>query len=182
MKAMESSGNYPLVGTVEVDETYVGGQDDKAIGRNEGKKRIVVVGIEKVRGGVSRWYGRVIESASKANLGSFMQDHIATDALVKTDCWAGYKGMEKEFPNLVREKSGKKGENFGAMHRVIMMFKAWVRGTHHSVVALQPYINEYTYRFNRHKMKEGIFENLVVRMQAQPPTPTKPFFIKCLIQ
>lgn len=32
MKAMESSGNYPLLGKVEVDETYVGGQDEKAIG------------------------------------------------------------------------------------------------------------------------------------------------------
>ncbi|EON78050.1 hypothetical protein ADIS_1470 [Lunatimonas lonarensis] len=56
-----------------------------------------------------------------------------------------------------------------------MMFKAWVRGTYHSVVALRPYINEYTYRFNRHKMKEGIFENLVVRMLTQPPYPYKAF-------
>jgi hypothetical protein len=60
----------------------------------------VAVGIEKVRGGVSRWYGRVIESVSKANLGSFMRDHIAADALVKTDYWAGYKGMENEFPDF----------------------------------------------------------------------------------
>jgi len=36
MKAMESSQNYPRMGKVEVDETYVGGQDDKALGRNEG--------------------------------------------------------------------------------------------------------------------------------------------------
>jgi len=91
MKAMESSGNFPLMGKVEVDETYVGGQADQAIGRNEGKRKIVVVGIEKVRGGVSRWYGRVIESASKVNLGSFMRDHIDTTALVKTDCWGGYR-------------------------------------------------------------------------------------------
>ena len=35
-KAMESSQNYPMMGKVEVDETYVGGQDDKALGRNEG--------------------------------------------------------------------------------------------------------------------------------------------------
>jgi len=90
--------------------------------------------------------------------------------------------MEKEFPNLEREKSGKKGENFKPMHRVIMMFKAWLRGTHHSVINLQPYINEYTYRFNRHKMKEGIFENLVLRMVAKPHIPTKNLFIKCLIQ
>ncbi|HXH99288.1 MAG TPA: IS1595 family transposase, partial [Sphingobacteriaceae bacterium] len=33
----------------------------------------------------------------------------------------------------------------------------------------QAYIDEYTYRFNRHKMKEGIFENLMGRMITKPP-------------
>ncbi len=175
MKAMESSQNFPMLGKVEVDESYVGGQDDKALGRNEGEKKIMVVGIERSSKGISRWYGRVVETASKANLGGFMKDHIDKDAEVKTDGWSGYKGMEAHFPKLVREKSGKKGENFKQMHRVIMMFKAWLRGTHHSVMNLQPYINEYTYRYNRHKMKEGIFENLMKRMVAKPPYPYKKF-------
>jgi hypothetical protein len=175
MNAMESSQNFPMMGKVEVDETYVGGQDDQALGRNEGKKKIMVVGIERGVGGVSRWYGRVIETASKINLGGFMRDHIDNKAKVKTDCWSGYKGMEADFPNHVREKSGKKGENFNQMHRVIMMFKAWLRGTHHSVRNLQPYIDEYTYRYNRHKMKVGIFENLMQRMVAKPPYPYKAF-------
>lgn len=42
MKAMESSGKHPLDGKVDVDETYIGSQDEQAIGRNEGKKKIVV--------------------------------------------------------------------------------------------------------------------------------------------
>ena len=79
MKAMGSSQNFPLVGQVEVDESYVGGKDDKALGRNEGKRKIMVVGIEKIG----------------------------------------------------------KGENFKQMHRVIMMFKSWLRGTHQSVMYLQ---------------------------------------------
>jgi len=61
---MESSQNFPLEGKVDVDETYVGGQDDQAIGRNEGKKKIMVVAIERKGKGVSRMYGRVIETAS----------------------------------------------------------------------------------------------------------------------
>ena len=43
MKAMESSRGYPMSGKVDVDETYVGGQDEEAVGRNEGKKKIMVV-------------------------------------------------------------------------------------------------------------------------------------------
>ena len=33
----QSSQNFPMKGKVDVDEAYVGGQDDQAIGRNEGK-------------------------------------------------------------------------------------------------------------------------------------------------
>ncbi len=152
-----------------MDETYVGGQDENALGRNEGKKRIVAIAIERKGKGIARMYGRVIETASRKNLKSFMQSHISPTAQVRTDGWAGYKGLEKEFPNLVREKSEKKGKNFPQLHRSIMMFKAWLRGVHHSVTHLQAYINEYTYRFNRHKMKEGIFENLMQRMVNKPP-------------
>ncbi|MFC3559824.1 IS1595 family transposase [Pedobacter jamesrossensis] len=169
MKAMESSGKFPMEGKVDVDETYVGGQDDGIKGRKGGRKKIVVLGIEKQGKGVSRMYARVIDSASKENLKGFMQHHIKKEAIVRTDKWAGYKGMEKEFPNIIREKSEKKGKNFVELHRCIMMFKAWLRGAHHSVKYLQSYINEYTYRYNRHKMKEGIFENLMNRMIKNPP-------------
>ena len=106
-----------------------------------------------------------------------MLDHVDKDAKVKTDFWSGYKDMESHFPNLVRKKSGKKGEIFKQMHRVIMMFKSWLRGTHHSVIYLKPYINEYTYRFNCQKMKEGIFENLMIRMVDKPPYPYKEFML-----
>jgi len=61
------------------------------------------------------------------------------------------------------------------MHRLIMIFKTWLRGTHYSVINLQPYVNEYTYRFNRYKMKETIFENLMQRMVTKPPYPYKEF-------
>ncbi len=173
MKAMESSGNFPMDGKVEVDETYVGGQDGQAIGRNEGRKKTVVVPIEKQGKGVSRMYARVIGAAGKKDLQGFMKDHISPEANVRTDKWAGYKGLEKGFPNIVREKSEKKGKNFAGLHRCVMMSKAWPRGVHHSVEHLQAYIDEHTYRFNRHKMKEGIFENLVARMVQKPPCTYK---------
>jgi hypothetical protein len=169
MKAMESSRNFPMSGKVDVDETYVGGQDDQAIGRNEGRKQIVVVSIERKGKGVSWMYGRVIMTACKKNLQGFMKDHISPQANVRTDQWTGYKGLEREFPNITREKSEKKGKNFAELHRCIMMFKAWLRGVHHSVKYLQSYIDEYTYRFNRHKMKEGIFENLMNKMVQKAP-------------
>lgn len=173
MSAMKSSQKFLMDGKVDVDETYVGGQDEEAIGRNEGKKKIVVVAVERKGKGVSRMYAKVIDTASKKNLKEFMQQHVDPNAEVRTDKWSGYQGLESEFPNLKREKSEKKGRNFPQLHRNIMMLKAWLRGIHHSVRHWQAYIDEYTYRYNRHKMKEGIFENLINRMAKSPPLPYK---------
>lgn len=154
---------------VEVGETYVGGTS-KLSGRNEGKKKIMVVAIQKQGNGISRMYGQVIETASRESLKRFMKDHIDANAMIKTHKWTGYKGLQGEFPNLTQEKSEKKGKNFPQLHRGIMMFKAWLKGVHHSGEHLQPYINE---RFNRHQMKEGIFENLISRMVRNDLTPIK---------
>lgn len=164
MTAMESSGNFPLTGVVEVDETFVGGADENSRGRKKGKKKLVVVAIEKRRNGVSRFYAKVIEKADAKNLGSFMKENINNAAQITTDEWTGYKPLEAQFENMRQKKSGKKGENFPELHRVIMNFKSWLRGMHHHVKDLQAYINEYTYRFNRSFMKGNIFDNLMLRM------------------
>src|SRR5690606_22689027 len=85
MRGMASSGNHPMDGKVDVDETYVGGQDEKALGRNEGRKQIMVVAVERKGKGVSRIYGRVVETATRENLKRFMLDHIDAGAEVRTD-------------------------------------------------------------------------------------------------
>lgn len=173
MKAMKSSGKYPITGTAEVDETVFGGQEEGVRGRKNKNKKLVVVGIEKKGKGVSRLYARVIANADAASLGSFMKDHIDPKAKVTTDQWTGYGPLEKDFENLKRIPSGKKGNNFPELHRAIMNLKGWLRGMHHHVEHLQDYLDEYCYRFNRSFMKEGIFDNLMMRM-----VNTSPCYIK----
>lgn len=175
MIAMQSNGANKMTGSVEVDETVVGGQEEGVRGRKNGKKKLVVFAIEKKGRGVSRLYGKVIQKSSAKELGTFMKDSIDADATVKTDNWSGYKPLKNDFPNIKSEYSGKKGENFSDLHRVIMSFKSWLRGTHHHVNNLQAYIDEYTFRFNRSAMKKGIFENLINRMIITPPCPYKLF-------
>lgn len=173
MKGMESSNNYPLMGNVEVDETVVGGQEEGVVGRKNVLKKLVVIAIEKKKNGVSRFYAKVISKADAKNLGEFMKEKIDPKANVKTDKWAGYKPLKKDFENITHVSSGKKGQEFPELHRVIMGFKSWLRGVHHSVRDLQEYLNEYTYRFNRSFMKENIFDNLLGRMIATNPCPYK---------
>lgn len=169
MKAMKSSGKHPITGTAEVDETVFGGQEEGVRGRKNGTKKLVVVGIEKKRKGVSRLYARQISNADAVSLGGFMKDHIDTSAKVTTDQWTGYGPLAKTFENLTRIPSGKKGGNFPELHRAVMNLKGWLRGMHHHVEDLQDYLDEYCYRFNRSFMKEGIFDNLMARMVETPP-------------
>lgn len=168
---MQSSGQNPLMGHVEVDETVVGQQEEGVKGRKNDKKELIVFAIEKKGSGIGRVYGKVIPNASSEELGGFMEKVIDKEANIKTDGWAGYKPLKEKFENLKQEKSQKKGKNFSLMHRMIMGFKSWMRGIHHQTRYLQAYIDEYTYRFNRNFMKENIFDNLLNRMvEAEPCT------------
>ena len=176
MRGMKSRGNNKIQGKAEVDETVVGGQEEGVVGRKNGKKKLVVFAIEKKGRGVSRLYGKVIEKSSAKELGGFMKANIESDAKVKTDEWAGYKPLKKDFVNLAQISSGKKGKNFPDLHRVIMGFKGWLREMHHHADHLQVYIDEYTYRFNRNFMKANIFDNLLNRM-----IKTKPYTYKMII-
>lgn len=173
MRGMKSSGRFRISGKVEVDETVVGGQEEGVKGRKNNKKKLVVFAIERKGKGVSRVYGKVISRSSAKELGSFMKGTIEPDAEIKADEWTGYAPLKKDFVNLNQVSSGKKGENFPDMHRVIMGFKGWLRGMHHQVDHLQGYIDEYCYRFNRSNMKDGIFDNLLLRMVRSQPLPYK---------
>jgi len=169
MKATKSSGDHLITGTAEVDEMVVGGQEEGVKGRKNLNKKLVVVGIEKRKRGISRLYARVIPRASAEHLGSFMRRHIDPRAKVTTDKWAGYAPLEEDFENLVRIPSGKKGGNFPELHRATMNLKGWLRGVHHHVTDLQDYLDEYCYRFNRSFMKGDIFKNLMIRMVRAEP-------------
>jgi hypothetical protein len=102
MKAMESSGNNPLTGCVDVDEFFVGRQESGKKGRGKENKKLVVIAIEKKAKGISRMYGKVIEKADAANPGRFMKKTISPKAHVKTDKRQGYKPWKKYFENRYR--------------------------------------------------------------------------------
>lgn len=172
-QSMKSSKQYPLKGTVEVDEMVVGQQEEGVVGRANKKKKLVIVGIEKKGKGISRMYAKVVASGSEESFKPFFTEHIDSQANIRTDGWSTYQTFMSEYPNLKQEKSEKKGKNFKDMHRVIMMLKAWLRGTHHSVMHLQDYLDEYAYQFNRSFMKENIFDNLINRAVNLKPVSRK---------
>ncbi len=168
MVAMGAGNGSKLNGSIEVDEFFVGGKEESKVGRSKGKKRQVVMGIE-VRGkGIGVCRAMHVSNCGTKELKPFFEKCIEKEAEVKTDQWRGYRPLMKEYLNLTQEKSEPK-KNFRLFHRQVMMLKGWLRGIHHTVKNLQPYLDEFCFRFNRGKAIERIFHNLTARMVMHQP-------------
>lgn len=164
-KAMASSLQYPLTGTLHVDEFMIGGIEQGNRGRSKGLKKLVVLCVEILENGVGRAYAEIIEHSSAKELGSFIRKYISQDANIITDEWRGYMPLKKEFANLKQIPSND-GKNFKDLHIHIMNIKGWLRGIHHhcSKEHMQNYLDEYHFRYNRRTNMDTIFELLMKRM------------------
>jgi len=170
-QAMQSSGQYPLSGTVHVDEFYIGGEEEGGKrGRGKGKKRLVIVALEIVREEFGRGYAAVIKNASSESFKPFFEKHIDKDAEIVTDEWSGYKPLKAMYKNLKQVPSNE-GKSFPQLHIHIMNIKSWLRGIHHkcSEARLQGYLDEYHFRFNRRNNMDTIFDSLIKRMVEHEP-------------
>ncbi len=154
-------GRDRLTGTVEVDETYIGGEEPGlAGGRAKGKKTLVAVAVEVHQ---PRGYGRVrmgiIADASAACLHPFVTANVEPGTTVITDGWQGYSGIERlgysrdrRSQRAARARGEDPGELLPGVHRVASLAKRWLLGTHQGSVDeahLQSYLDEFTFRFNR---------------------------------
>jgi transposase-like protein len=155
-----------LRGTVEIDDAYVGGKEEDVVGRQVEKKTPVVVAVE-VRGRAS---GRIRLSAlsdvSAKSLLPFVQVAVEVGSTVDTDGWRGYERLEDAgYGHRVRLMKGAKDPSkvLRHAHRAISNLKAWLLGTHHGVSPkhLQPYLDEFAFRFNRRRTPMAAFQTLL---------------------
>ena len=88
-------GRDRLSGTVEVDETFIGGQEPGLSGgRAKGKKVLTGIAVEV---GAPRGIGRcrmaVLADASAESLNPFITGAVEPGSTVITDAWQGYSGL-----------------------------------------------------------------------------------------
>lgn len=156
-------GQDKLSGVVEMDETYIGGTDDRAhAGRSLAGKKALVVGAVEV--GPTNKLGRVRLEAAKGatgeNLKSFAVRKVEQHAVARTDGLASYGGLVGAgigHQRIVVGKDSKKAsEIFPSIHRVFSLLKRTVLGTFHGSVSqknLPAYLDEFEFRFNRRNAK-----------------------------
>ncbi|MFP7756461.1 IS1595 family transposase [Thermodesulfobacteriota bacterium B35] len=160
-RAMVVPGRDLLHGHIEVDETYVGGEEEGLSGRQIERKAIVVVAVEVFE---PKGFGRIrlqqIPDVSKNSLVGFIRQVISPGSVILTDGWKGYAGLGVHgytHDKIVLSDSGDPAHvALPGVHRVASLLKRWLLGTHQGAVSkkhLGYYLDEYTFRFNRRKSK-----------------------------
>jgi transposase-like protein len=144
-------GRDRLTGTVEMDETYIGGHEPWLRGgRQKGKKVMVAIAVERHEPkGFGRTRIAVLPNATTEGLRSFITDHIEPGSTVVTDGLNAYNRATIGYQH--QPIVGATVELPGA-HRVAALVKRWLDSTHQGSVDeahLPGYLNEFTFRFNR---------------------------------
>lgn len=147
-----------LNGTVEVDETYVGGvTTGEKRGRGAENKDIVVIAVEILQ---PKGFGRIrmcrVQNVSGDSLMPAVIDMVEPKSVVLTDGWGGYnKLVEQNYVHnrTVLSDSGDPAHvSMPGVHRIAELMKRWLLGIHQGAVSgkhLDYYLDEFTFRFNR---------------------------------
>jgi transposase-like protein len=177
--ALVRPGRGRLAGTVEVDETFIGGEEHGLRGgRQPGKKVLTGIAVEIGEPkGIGRCRMAVLADASGASLGPFVAGSVEPGSRVITDGWVGYNGLaalgyahERRNQKAAARRGQDPGELLPAVHRVASLCKRWLLGTHQGRVEpahLQAYLNEFAFRFNRrHSRSRGMVFYRVLELAA----------------
>jgi transposase-like protein len=167
-----------LSGTVEADETIIGGpvKNKRGRGVTVGANKSLVLGAVEIityldkKGNQKEKAGRVrlavIDHADEKTIGSFLRGNVTVGSAVRSDGWRGYsKTALGGYIHDQRVVSTPKLAHQVAphIHRVFSNLKTWLQGTHHGVEPkyLSTYLDEFVFRFNRRKNPQSAFKGLL---------------------
>jgi transposase-like protein len=174
--AMRAVDRPMLDGTVEMDETYIGGKQHtySKAGYGDSNKQIVV-GIRKRGGDLRFFHAQDVKSGTLAN---FIRENISEDVdVIVTDELNAYPTAMKEVDMTSRHKTIKHkakvyvdGEiHTNTVESAFSLLKRGIVGTWHKISAkhLPAYLAEMEFRFNRRKNPD-LFVDTLRHMVAAP--------------
>lgn len=196
-------GRERLSGTVEVDETYIGGEEPGLRGgRARGRKVLTGIAVEvREPKGIGRCRMAPLADGSAGSLHAFVTGHVEPGARVITDAWQGYRGLDRlgyvhdrRSQRAARARGEDPGELLPAVHRIAALAKRWLLGTHQGSVDeahLPSYLDEFVFRFNRRRSRSrGLvfyralelavghgpvrYRDLIVNPEPKAVSPTPP--------
>ena len=148
-------GRDLLSGTVQVDETYIGGAEPGlAGGRARGKKVLTGIAVEVHEPrGLGRCRMSPLADASAETLHAFVMDHVEPGSTIITDGWPAYQGLaqlgyehDRRSQGAARARGDDPNKLLPAVHRVVSLAKRWLLGTHQGAAdSTSHYLNEFVF-------------------------------------
>lgn len=186
-KGMVNDTRTPLTGTVEADETIIGGpvKGKKGRGVTQGSHASLVVGAVEVqsyadsKGRMLERAGRLrlslIRHADEKTIGGFLNRNVTAKSTIKTDGWRGYsKTALAGYAHEPKTQGSPQNAPLLAphIHRVFSNLKKWLNGTHHGVEPkyLPGYLDEFVFRFNRRRTPMAAFQTLLGIASSKSPS------------
>src|SRR2546425_4763541 len=172
-RAMVNLVREPLQGEVEVDETWVGGEQAGLRGSRQLKGRraaLVLVAVEKRGKGSGRVRMKVIPDFKAKTIIPFLTQNVSPGSTIYTDGLKSFEGLpEAGFKHLARTQPLRSELRRGAKSAVPLADRAlgnlqqWLIGTYHGVsrTQLQVYLDEFVFRHNRRKQPAAAFQTLL---------------------
>ena len=177
IRAGMATAERPMLdGTVEMDETYVGGKQ-----RNPGRGRAttnkeVVIGIRQ-RNGALRFFHA--EDAKTGTLARYIQENISEDVdVIVTDELPAYRKAVGNARHETVNHSAKEYVRLGtdihsnSVESAFSLLKRGIMGTWHKISAkhLQAYLDEMTFRFDRRGRPDLFLDTLRHMVTAETLT------------
>lgn len=168
-KELMQQDGAPMGGTVEADETYIGGRRrGTPRGRpGPGSHKVAVFGIAQRKG---RVMAMTVPNVRKATLLPHLTRRVLPASVVYTDELKSYDGLTKAGYRHDRINHSEEVYVSGDAHvNTIEGFwsltKRGISGVYHAVSAkhLQGYLNEYAWRYSHRADEQPLFETLLLR-------------------
>lgn len=182
-RAMVRPGRDRLSGTIEVDESYVGGPEAGLSGRKTVKKAIVAIAVELTEEEtIARIRLRHVPDVSADSLIPFLEEVVEPGSTIRTDGWKSYgslpsRGYQHDV-TVLSHTDQPAHIVFPSVSRVAALLKRWILGTLQGGIAsehLNSYLDEFTFRFNRRASKARglLFYRLLQYAVQVPPVTTE---------
>jgi transposase-like protein len=167
--AMKEVDQPMLDGTVEMDETYVGGRKRGAGLRGRGSDKEIVIGLRQRNGDLRFFHAQDVKAGT---LATYIRENVSEDVdVIMTDDFTSYPfAMKQAAVSTEKHKRVKHSSKVyvdGDIHTntvesAFSLLKRGIIGTWHKISAkhLESYLNEMTFRFNRRKNSDLFVDTL----------------------